>query len=139
MVSHNDGEDPQDAAAAWLKANPHGAHIVNVASYAGFLTLPWASSYNASKAGVIGLTVPLARDLATWGIRVMTICPGTMDTPLLAGLPEPARQGLAAAIPFPSRLGQPSEFGALAAHIVENNYINGEVFRLDGALRMAPK
>jgi NAD(P)-dependent dehydrogenase (short-subunit alcohol dehydrogenase family) len=88
---------------------------------------------------VVGMTLPAARDLAGVGIRVCAIAPGTFDTPLLAALPEPARQALGAAVPFPPRLGRPEEFAALAAHIVENEIINGEVIRLDGALRMPPR
>jgi NAD(P)-dependent dehydrogenase (short-subunit alcohol dehydrogenase family) len=85
------------------------------------------------------MTLPVARELARIGVRVVTIAPGTFDTPMLAGLPEEARQGLAAGIPFPQRLGRPSEFAALALHIVDNAMINGETIRLDGALRMPPK
>ena len=85
------------------------------------------------------MTLPAARDLATAGVRVCTIAPGTFDTPLLGALPEPAREALGAAIPFPSRLGRPEEFAALAAHIVQNEMLNGEVIRLDGALRMPPR
>src|SRR5205085_12418487 len=96
-------------------------------------------SYSASKGGIVGMTLPAARDLASMGIRVCTIAPGTFDTPLLAALPEDARAELANAIPFPRRLGHPDEFAALATHIVENQMLNGEVIRLDGALRMAPK
>jgi NAD(P)-dependent dehydrogenase (short-subunit alcohol dehydrogenase family) len=85
------------------------------------------------------MTLPAARDLSKVGIRVNTVCPGTMDTPLLGSLPEAARQSLAAAIPFPSRLGLPREFAALVKHLIDNNYINGETIRIDGSLRMAPK
>jgi NAD(P)-dependent dehydrogenase (short-subunit alcohol dehydrogenase family) len=85
------------------------------------------------------MTLPIARDLARYGIRVMTIAPGIFDTPLLAGLPEPARQSLGQQVPFPSRLGRPDEFAALVQHIVENEMLNGEVIRLDGAIRMAPR
>jgi NAD(P)-dependent dehydrogenase (short-subunit alcohol dehydrogenase family) len=85
------------------------------------------------------MTLPLARDLAQWGIRVMTVAPGLFLTPLMAQLPEPVQQSLAASIPFPKRLGQPEEFAALAAHIVTNTHLNGEVIRLDGALRMAAR
>jgi NAD(P)-dependent dehydrogenase (short-subunit alcohol dehydrogenase family) len=85
------------------------------------------------------MTLPLARDLARHGIRVMAIAPGIFDTPLLAGLPEPARQSLSQQVPFPPRLGRPEEFAALARHIIENEMLNGEVIRLDGAIRMAPK
>src|SRR5262249_33476755 len=95
--------------------------------------------YSASKGGVVGLTLPVARDLASLGIRCVTIAPGTFDTPMLGLLPESARQALAAQIPFPPRLGKPVEFAALVAHIVENVVINGETIRLDGALRMPPR
>jgi NAD(P)-dependent dehydrogenase (short-subunit alcohol dehydrogenase family) len=94
------------------------------------------AAYSASKAGIAGMTLPLARELARHGIRVCTICPGTMDTPLLAGLPAPAREELARSIPFPPRLGEPSEFAALALHVLDNAYLNGATLRLDGALRM---
>lgn len=96
-------------------------------------------AYAASKGGIVGLTLPAARDLAQYGIRVMTIAPGTFDTPLLAALPEPARTELGRQVPFPSRLGDPAEFGALVAHIATNPMLNGEVIRLDGALRMPPR
>jgi NAD(P)-dependent dehydrogenase (short-subunit alcohol dehydrogenase family) len=95
--------------------------------------------YAASKAGIVGMTIVAARDLASKQIRVCTIAPGTFDTPMLATLPENARKALGAAIPFPSRLGQPMEYAALARHIVENAMLNGETIRLDGALRMAPR
>jgi NAD(P)-dependent dehydrogenase (short-subunit alcohol dehydrogenase family) len=97
------------------------------------------TAYAASKGGVVGLTLPAARDLARIGIRVCTIAPGLFDTPLLAALPEDARQALGAQIPFPSRLGQPEEYARLACHIAENKMLNGETIRLDGALRMAPR
>ncbi|MBW2215028.1 MAG: SDR family oxidoreductase, partial [Deltaproteobacteria bacterium] len=96
-------------------------------------------AYSASKGGIVGMTLPAARDLSKAQIRVVTIAPGTFDTPLLASLGEEIRAALAATIPHPSRLGRPEEFGALACHIVENSYINGEVIRLDGAIRMAPR
>ena len=96
-------------------------------------------AYSASKAGVVGMTLPMARDLAQHGIRVCTIAPGLFATPLLKALPEPVQQSLAASIPFPARLGKPEEFAALAAHIVQNDHLNGETIRLDGALRMAPR
>ncbi len=97
------------------------------------------AAYSASKGGVVGMTLPIARDLADKQIRVVTIAPGLFDTPLLAGLPEPAKASLGAQVPHPSRLGKPSEYGALAVHIVENSMLNGEVIRLDGAIRMAPR
>jgi len=113
--------------------------IVNTASIAAFDGQIGQAAYAASKGGVAALTLPLARELARYGIRVMTIAPGIFDTPMLAGLPEPARQSLGQQVPFPSRLGQPAEYAALVQHIVENEMLNGEVIRLDGALRMAPK
>ena len=113
--------------------------IVTTASIAAFDGQIGQVAYAASKAGVVGMTLPVARELARFGVRVVTIAPGTFDTPMLANLPEEARQALAAGIPFPSRLGQPSEFAALAVHIVENAMLNGETIRLDGALRMPPK
>ena len=112
---------------------------INTASIAGYDGQIGQTAYASSKAGVIGLTLPAARDLASRGIRVLTIAPGTFDTPMLAMLPEEARTALGAAIPFPSRLGRPAEFAALAIHMVENSMLNGEVVRLDGALRMPPK
>jgi NAD(P)-dependent dehydrogenase (short-subunit alcohol dehydrogenase family) len=113
--------------------------IVTTASIAAFDGQIGQVAYAASKAGVVGMTLPVARELARIGVRVVTIAPGTFDTPMLATLPEETRQALAAQIPFPSRLGQPAEFAALALHIVENSMLNGETIRLDGALRMAPK
>jgi NAD(P)-dependent dehydrogenase (short-subunit alcohol dehydrogenase family) len=112
---------------------------INTASIAAFDGQIGQISYSASKGGIVGMTLPAARDLAVAGIRVCTIAPGTFDTPLLGALPEENRQALAAAIPFPSRLGRPEEFAALAIHIVQNEMLNGETIRLDGALRMAPK
>lgn len=113
--------------------------IINTASVAAFDGQIGQAAYSASKGGVVGLTLPIARELARVGIRVMTIAPGTFDTPMLAGLPEAARQSLGAQVPFPPRLGRPDEFAALARHIVENEMLNGETIRLDGAIRMAPK
>ena len=112
---------------------------VNTASVAAFDGQIGQVAYSASKGGIVGLTLPAARDLSGRGIRVVTIAPGTFDTPLLATLPERARKELGAAIPFPSRLGRPAEFAALAAHTVENPMLNGETIRLDGALRMPPR
>ena len=111
-------------------------HTASIAAYDGQIG---QCAYSASKGGVVGMTLPMARDLARHAIRVMTIAPGLFDTPLLAGLPEEARHSLAASIPFPARLGQPSEYAQLARHIIENRYLNGEVIRLDGSLRMAPR
>jgi len=113
--------------------------IVNTASIAAYDGQIGQVAYAASKGGVVALTLPAARDLAASQIRVCAIAPGLFDTPLLAGLPAEARAQLAASMPFPPRLGRPAEFGALACHIVENEMLNGEVIRLDGALRMAPR
>jgi len=113
--------------------------IVNTASVAAFDGQIGQAAYSASKGGVVAMTLPIARDLASVGIRVCTIAPGTFDTPMLALMPDAMRQALAAQIPFPPRLGQPREFAALARHIVENAMLNGETIRLDGALRMPPK
>lgn len=113
--------------------------IINTASVAAYDGQIGQAAYSASKGGIVGMTLPIARDLASYGIRVMTIAPGLFDTPLLAGLPEPAKQSLGQQVPFPSRLGQPSEYAALAKHIIENPMLNGEVIRLDGAIRMAPR
>ena len=131
------------AAAAMARNEPdaggeRGA-VVMTASIAAFDGQIGQTAYAASKGGIVGLTLPAARDLSRQGIRVCTIAPGTFDTPLLAGLPEPAREALGAQIPFPSRLGKPAEFAALACHIAQNPMLNGETIRLDGALRMPPK
>jgi NAD(P)-dependent dehydrogenase (short-subunit alcohol dehydrogenase family) len=112
---------------------------INTASVAAYDGQIGQVAYSASKGGVVGMTLPAARDLSSAGIRVVTIAPGLFDTPLLAALPAEARESLGKSIPFPPRLGQPSEYAALAAHIVENRMLNGEVIRLDGALRMAPR
>jgi 3-hydroxyacyl-CoA dehydrogenase / 3-hydroxy-2-methylbutyryl-CoA dehydrogenase len=131
------------AAAAMLSNEPavsgERGVCINTASIAAYDGQIGQIAYAASKGGIVGMTLPAARDLASAGIRVCTIAPGTFDTPLLSGLPEPARDALAAAIPFPSRLGRPDEFAGLAAQIVENEMLNGEVIRLDGALRMPPR
>ncbi len=113
--------------------------VVMTASIAAFDGQIGQTAYAASKGGVVGLTLPAARDLARQGIRVCTISPGTFDTPLLAALPQEARDALGEQIPFPSRLGRPQEYAALACHIAENPMLNGETIRLDGALRMPPK
>jgi NAD(P)-dependent dehydrogenase (short-subunit alcohol dehydrogenase family) len=113
--------------------------VVMTASIAAFEGQIGQTAYSASKGGVAGLTLPAARDLARLGIRVCTIAPGLFDTPLLAALPQEARDALGASIPFPPRLGRPEEYASLACHIAENTMLNGEVLRLDGALRMAPK
>jgi 3-hydroxyacyl-CoA dehydrogenase / 3-hydroxy-2-methylbutyryl-CoA dehydrogenase len=112
---------------------------INTASIAAFDGQIGQVAYSASKGGIVGLTLPAARDLASRGVRVVTIAPGTFDTPLLAALPEAARLELGAQIPFPNRLGRPEEFAALARHVVENPMLNGETIRLDGALRMPPR
>jgi len=121
--------------------NPDGERgvIINTASIAAFDGQIGQAAYSASKGGVVGMTLPIARDLSSVGVRICTIAPGTFETPMLAGLPDPARKALAAQIPFPQRLGQPREYGALARHIVENAMLNGETIRLDGALRMSPR
>jgi NAD(P)-dependent dehydrogenase (short-subunit alcohol dehydrogenase family) len=126
-------------AAGEPDADGERGAIVMTASIAAFDGQIGQTAYAASKGGVVGLTLPAARDLARYGIRVCTIAPGLFDTPLLAGLPEQAREALAAQIPFPSRLGRPAEYAKLACHVAENGMLNGEVLRLDGALRMAPK
>jgi NAD(P)-dependent dehydrogenase (short-subunit alcohol dehydrogenase family) len=113
--------------------------IINTASIAAYDGQVGQAAYASSKGGIVGLTLPAARDLASRGVRVMTIAPGTFDTPLLAALPQEARDELGAQIPFPNRLGDPAEFAALARHIVENPMLNGETIRLDGALRMPPR
>jgi len=129
------------AACAKLEPLEDGARGVMVltASVAAYDGQVGQQAYSASKAGVAGMTLPMARDLAQHGIRVCTIAPGLFDTPLMATLPESVQQSLAASIPFPARLGKPEEFAELAAHIVQNNHLNGEVIRLDGALRLAPR
>lgn len=111
--------------------------IVNVASIAAFDGQVGQASYSSSKAGVVGLGLPLARELSRHGIRVMTIAPGIFNTPMMASIPDEARESLAAAVPYPKRLGEPSEFASLVGHIIENAYLNAEVIRLDGAIRMA--
>jgi NAD(P)-dependent dehydrogenase (short-subunit alcohol dehydrogenase family) len=131
------------AAAAMLAQDPTASGergvCINTASIAAFEGQIGQIAYSASKGAIVGMTLPAARDLATAGVRVCTIAPGTFDTPLLGVLPEEAREALASAIPFPGRLGRPEEYAALAAHIVENEMLNGEVIRLDGALRMPPR
>ncbi len=113
--------------------------IVNTASIAAFDGQIGQAAYSASKGGIVGMTLPVARDLARLKIRVMTIAPGLFDTPLLAGLPDEALKALGEQVPHPARLGEPAEYAALAAHIVENPMLNGETIRLDGAIRMAPR
>jgi NAD(P)-dependent dehydrogenase (short-subunit alcohol dehydrogenase family) len=131
------------ASAAMIGAAPgedgERGVCVNTASIAAFDGQVGQVAYSASKGGVVGMTLPTARDLAQYGIRVNTIAPGLFDTPLLAALPEEARQALGAGIPFPQRLGLPAEYAQLACQIVENRMLNGETIRLDGALRMPPR
>jgi NAD(P)-dependent dehydrogenase (short-subunit alcohol dehydrogenase family) len=129
-------------AAARAGNDPVGEErgvIVNTASVAAFDGQIGQAAYSASKGGVVGMTLPIARELASSKIRVMTIAPGLFDTPMLAGLPQEARDSLGAQVPHPARLGSPSEYGALVRHIVANPMLNGEVIRLDGAIRMAPR
>lgn len=113
--------------------------IINTASVSAFDGQIGQAAYSASKGGIVALTLPVARELARYGIRVMTIAPGIFDTPLMGSLPQAARDSLAQQVPFPPRLGKPSEYAALVRHIIENEMLNGEVIRLDGAIRMAPK
>jgi NAD(P)-dependent dehydrogenase (short-subunit alcohol dehydrogenase family) len=131
-------------SAAAMAKNPPLADgergvVINTASIAAYDGQIGQLAYAASKAGVVGMTLPAARDLSKAGIRVLTIAPGTFHTPMLALLPEENRQALAAGIPFPARLGNPDDYAKLALHMVENSYLNGETVRLDGALRMPPK
>jgi NAD(P)-dependent dehydrogenase (short-subunit alcohol dehydrogenase family) len=129
------------AAMASNEPTPGGERgvIVNTASVAAFDGQIGQAAYSASKGGIVAMTLPIAREFARMGVRVMTIAPGTFDTPLLAGLPEAARESLGQQVPFPPRLGKPEEYAALVRHIFENEMLNGEVIRLDGAIRMAPK
>ncbi len=131
------------AAATMAAGAPDGEGergvIVNTASIAAFDGQVGQAAYAASKAGVVGLTLPLAREMARYGIRVITIAPGIFETPMMAGLSQEVQDSLGKSVPFPSRLGRPIEFAALVKHACENTMLNGEVIRLDGALRMAPK
>ena len=131
------------AAAKMAKNTPNAdgerGVIINTASVAAFEGQIGQAAYSASKGGVVGITLPIARDLASYGIRVCTIAPGIFETPMLMGLSESARKSLGAQVPFPSRLGRPPEYAALACHIVENAMLNGETIRLDGAIRMQPR
>ena len=113
--------------------------IISTASIAAYDGQIGQAAYSASKGGVVAMTLPIAREFAQFGIRVNAIAPGVFMTPMMAGLPQPAQDSLGASVPFPARLGQPAEYAALAIHIIENGYINGETIRIDGALRMAPK
>ena len=125
------GNDPDDAGERGV--------CVNTASIAAYDGQIGQVAYAASKGGIVGLTLPAARDLSQNGIRVCTIAPGLFDTPLMAGLPEEVREALGKSVPFPPRLGRPDEYAALALHIVQNTMLNGETIRLDGSLRMAPR
>ena len=131
------------AADAMAKNTPNGGGergvIVNTASIAAFDGQIGQAAYSASKAGVVGMTLPIARELARSGIRVMTIAPGIFETPMVAGLSADVQESLGKMVPFPTRLGKPSEFASLVRQIIENPMLNGEVIRLDGAIRMAPK
>ncbi len=130
------------AAEAMMATEPVGEErgvVVNTASIAAFDGQIGQAAYAASKGGIVGMTLPLARDLAAARIRVMTIAPGLFHTPMLAGLPEQARVSLGQQVPHPARLGEPTEYAALVMHILENPMLNGEVIRLDGAIRMAPR
>jgi NAD(P)-dependent dehydrogenase (short-subunit alcohol dehydrogenase family) len=130
-------------AAAAMAANEPAQEgrgvIVNTASIAAFEGQIGQAAYSASKGGIVGMTLPIARDLAATQIRCVTIAPGIFDTPLLGSLPREARDSLGAAVPHPARLGDPAEYAALVVHVVENEMLNGEVIRLDGALRMGPR
>jgi NAD(P)-dependent dehydrogenase (short-subunit alcohol dehydrogenase family) len=131
------------AADAMSKGNPNAAGergvIINTASVAAFDGQIGQAAYSASKGGVVGMTLPVARDLARSGIRVVTIAPGIFETPMLMGMPKDVQDSLGKQVPFPSRLGRPAEYAALARHIIENEMLNGETIRLDGAIRMGPK
>lgn len=132
------------AAAALMQNNEAGVDgergvIVNTASVAAYEGQIGQAAYSASKGGVVGMTLPMARELSRFGIRVMTVAPGIFWTPMVDGMPESVQQSLAASIPFPSRLGKPEEFADLVAYILRNTYLNGETIRLDGATRLAPK
>jgi NAD(P)-dependent dehydrogenase (short-subunit alcohol dehydrogenase family) len=130
------------AAAAMAKLEPIEGErgvVISTASVAAYEGQVGQAAYSASKGGVVAMTLPIARELAQFGVRVNAIAPGVFLTPMMAGLPQPAQDSLGASVPFPARLGQPSEYAALAVHIIENGYINGETIRIDGALRMAPK
>ncbi len=131
------------AADVMTKAEPDAGGergvIINTASVAAFDGQIGQAGYASSKAGVVGLTLPVARELSRFGVRVMAIAPGIMETPMLMGMPQEVQDALGKMVPFPSRLGKPAEFAGLVRHIIENPYLNGEVIRLDGAIRMAAK
>ena len=129
------------AAMQGIEAGDDGERgvIVNTASVAAYEGQIGQAAYSASKGGVVGMTLPMARELARFGIRVNTIAPGIFWTPMVDGMPDEVQQSLSASIPFPSRLGRPEEFADLVAYLLGNRYINGETIRLDGAVRLAPK
>jgi NAD(P)-dependent dehydrogenase (short-subunit alcohol dehydrogenase family) len=132
------------AAGAAMESNPQNPDgergaIINTASIAAYEGQIGQAAYSASKGGVVGMTLPIAREFARFGVRVNTIAPGMFWTPMIDGMPDHIQESLSASIPFPSRLGKPEEFAELVAHIVENGYLNGETIRLDGAVRLAPK
>jgi len=131
------------AADAMSKAQPNAAGergvIINTASVAAYDGQIGQAAYSASKGGIVGMTLPIARDLSRSGIRVMTIAPGIFETPMLLGMPKDVQDALGKLVPFPSRLGRPAEYAALAKHIIENEMLNGETIRLDGAIRLTPK
>ena len=132
------------AAGAAMESNPAGKDgergvIISTASVAAYEGQIGQAAYSASKAGIVGMTLPIAREFARLGVRINTIAPGIFWTPMADGMPEHVQEALAASVPFPSRLGKPEEFADLAAHIMENTYLNGETIRLDGAVRLTPK
>ena len=130
------------AAAEMAKLEPIDGErgiVISTASIAAYDGQIGQAAYSASKGGVVAMTLPIARELAQFGIRVNAIAPGIFMTPMMSGLPQPAQDSLGASVPFPARLGQPPEYAALAIHIIENGYLNGETIRIDGALRMAPR
>jgi NAD(P)-dependent dehydrogenase (short-subunit alcohol dehydrogenase family) len=132
--------DPLDDPAESPTGGDHERGvIINTASIAAFDGQVGQAAYAASKGGVVGMTLPIARELARFGVRVMTIAPGVFHTPMVDGLPPEVRKSLGDGVPFPQRLGMPEEYAALVAHIIANRFLNGEVIRLDGALRMAPR
>ena len=132
----NDSNAGEHAEKNHVQKNVDQGIIINTASIAAFDGQVGQASYSSSKAGVVGLTLPLARELARHGIRVMTIAPGVFATPMMESIPEKAREQLEAGVPYPKRLGAPNEFAKLVTHIIDNAYLNGEVIRLDGAIRM---
>lgn len=128
IMQHNDADEDGQRGV-----------IINTASVAAFEGQIGQAAYSASKGGIVGMTLPMARELTRFGIRVMTIAPGVFLTPMVAGLPDDIKAALGASVPFPSRLGEPSEFARMAEHIIENTYLNGSTIRLDGAVRLEPK